>query len=222
MLKNFFALFAAIGLFLAAPVADSQLRPRPRPSTGKSFENGLEHEGHVLTVDLPHHEHMKNIGSYRDGAGMCVMSSIEMAAKWHGLDELRGLRNWCAKESGGAYPSKVDRQLKAFFKEKGIKPIPYLQYEGRNPEKLIELIDKTGRMACITYGYSPRYGGRISHMVCSPMYRGQYGVVLDNNFPGENRYEWMSKEELINRMKSGGGAWIFVWLTPGPPPLPKN
>jgi hypothetical protein len=74
----------------------------------------------------------------------------------------------------------------------------------------------------ITYSYSPRYGGRIAHMVCSPMYRGKYAVVLDNNFIGEDKYEWMSKEELVNRMKGGGGAWVFVWLVPGPPPVPHN
>ena len=221
MLRKTIAILALVGLLAALP-ADGQPRPNPKPKSSDSWVNGLEHDGHVLTVDLPGAEHIKNIGSYRDGAGMCVMSSIEMAARWAGLEQLRGLRNWCAKESGGAYPSKVDRQLAAFFKEKGIKPIPYLQYEGRSPERLMELIYKTGRMACITYSYSPRYGGRIAHMVCSPMYRGKYAVVLDNNFIGEDKYEWMSKEELVNRMKGGGGAWVFVWLVPGPPPVPHN
>ncbi len=203
-------------VFAFAPHAETQKK-------GTSWVNSTVHEGLELTVDLPEGEHIKNIGSFKDGAGMCVMSSIEMAARWQGLDQLRGLRDWCAKEPGGASPGKVDRQLAAFFKEKGLKPIPYMQYEGKSPEKIMELIDKTGRMACITYGYSPRYGGAIAHMVCSPLYRKGFGVVLDNNYIGEKNYEWMPADELVNRMKAGGGsAWVFVWLTPGPPPLPKN
>lgn len=213
-MRIFASILALIALAFGSAVAQA-----PGDS---SFVNGLSHEGHELTCDLPGDEHIRNIGSKVDGAGMCVMSSIEMAARYQGLEELRGLRDWCAKEPGGGYPSKVDRQLAAFFKAKGIKPIPYLQYEGRKPEALLEMIDKTGRMACITYGYSPRYGGRIAHMVCSPMYRGKYGVVLDNNFPGEAKYEWMSKAELVNRINSGGGGWVFVWLTPAPPPVPRN
>lgn len=182
---------------------------------------GPEYQGETITADLPNDQHIKNIGSYRDGAGMCVMSSIEMAALYAGMEEYRGLRNWCARESGGAYPSKVDRQLAAYCKEKGLPAPRYLQYEGPNPENILDLIDKTGRMACITYGYSPRYRGTIAHMTCSPRFRGQFGVCLDNNYPGT--YEWMSKEELVKRIKHPGrSGWIFVWLDTPPPPIPTN
>ena len=39
---------------------------------------------------------------------MCVMSSVEMAARWDGLEEYRGLRDWCANEAGGAYPGDLE------------------------------------------------------------------------------------------------------------------
>ena len=42
---------------------------------------------------------------------MCVMSSLEMAARWANLEQLRGLRDWCAQQPGGAYPAEVDKQL---------------------------------------------------------------------------------------------------------------
>jgi hypothetical protein len=188
-----------------------------------SFVNGREHGGEALTCDLPANEHMSNIGSRVDGRGMCVMSSLEMAARWQGLEFLRGLRDWCAKEAGGAYPGKVDRQLRDFCAAKSISTPAYLQYEGRNPGPILELCETTGRMACITYGRSPRYGGAIAHMVCCAKFGGQWAVVLDNNFPGNNSYEWMTRDELLRRLSyPDGRAWVFVWLAPSPPPAPKN
>ncbi len=189
-----------------------------------SFINGLTHEGFDITADLPGSQQIRNIGSKRDGAGMCVFSSIEMAALHAGLEQMRGWRNWCAaKYDGGGWPEKVDQTLAAWFKEKALSPIPYVQYQGKEPGKVLDLIDKTGRMACITYGYSPRYGGPIQHMTCCVMFRGKYGVVLDNNFPGEDRYEWCLRTELLRRtIYPNTSAWVFAWLPPGPPPSPRN
>lgn len=189
-----------------------------------STVDGPIHQGQELTVDLPHAEHMRNIGSRRDGAGMCVMSSIEMAARWAGMEEYRGLRDWCANEPGGAYPGKVDDQLKRFALAKGLPAPKYIQYEGPSPENLLELCRRTGRMVCCTYGRSPRYGrGSIAHMVCCPHHTSEWSAILDNNFPGSDSYEWMSPKEAVSRMKHPGmNAWLFVWLAPTPPPPPKN
>lgn len=191
---------------------------------------GNSYDGEEVTCDLPTEQHIKNIGSRRDGAGMCVMSSVEMAARWSGLEDYRGLRDWCANEPGGAYPQKVDDQLRRYAQAKGLPAPLYFQYTGDDPEPLLELIDRTGRMACFAYGYSPRYGGgAINHMVCGVKYSGRYGTVLDNNFPGT--YEWMPRPELIRRMKLAAGrggfpvkspAWVFVWLDAPPPPIPHN
>ena len=197
---------------------------------GDSHVGGNAYDGEEVTCDLPADQHIKNIGSRRDGAGMCVMSSVEMAARWDGLEEYRGLRDWCANERGGAYPEKVDDQLHRYARTRNLPEPQYFQYTGDAPEPLLELIDKTGRMACFAYGYSPRYGrGAINHMVCGARYSGRYAVVLDNNFPGT--YEWMPREELIRRMKTSAGpagrsgrspAWVFVWLDAPPPPVPHN
>lgn len=188
-----------------------------------SFINGRQHAGEVLDCDLPETEQIRNIGSHVDGAGMCVMSSIEMSARWNGMDELRGLRDWCANERGGGYPSKVTKQIEAFCRAKQIPVPPYLQYEGPDPGPVIEAAAKSGRMACITYGTSPRYMGPIAHMTCCPKFSGRFAVCLDNNFPGESKYEWMDRDELIRRVKyPGSSGWVFVWLTSPPPPSPKN
>src|SRR5262249_12039796 len=141
---------------------------------GGSFINGKIHDSEEITCDLPAAEQLRNVGSDVDRKGMCVMSSVEMAARWQGMAEWEGLRDWCARQPGGAWPEKVDRQLAAFAKAKGLPAPRYLQYQGRDPCPLLELIDRTGRMACVTYGYSPRYGGPIAHMVCCVKYRGRW------------------------------------------------
>ena len=201
-----------------------------QPSGNKSVVNGVTMEGDSITADLPESEHIKNIGSRLDGAGMCVFSSIEMAARYQGLEEMRGWRDWCAaKYRGGGWPQKVDQTLAAWFAEKKLTPIPYAQYEGNDPTPLMDLIDKTQRMASITYGYSPRYGGArfIAHMTNAVHFGPRFGAVLDNNFVGDNAYEWMTRDELIRRIRLSpnggqGSAWVFVWLTPGAPPPPKK
>jgi hypothetical protein len=207
---------ALIAILCAGPIlAQSQ---------SSSFVNSRSHDSEELAADLPGRFHIKNIGSRIDGSGMCVNSSIEMAATWAGMDEWKGFRDWCAdREPGGSYPEKVDRQIAAYAKAKGLAVPKYVQYQGPNPDKILALADKTGRMACMTYGWSPRYGMRISHMVCCAKFGGQYGVVLDNNFPGEDKYEWMGLNELVRRVKyPGQSGWVFVWLQAAPPPVPFN
>lgn len=193
-----------------------------------SWIAGASYDGVSVTCDLPDDQQMKNIGSKLDGAGMCVFTSIEVAARYQGLEQMRGFRDWAAaKYKGGGWPEKVDQLLGAWFKAKGITPIPYVQYQGKSPEALLELANRTNRMVCITYGYSPRYGSKaISHMVNGILY-DKYGVVLDNNFPGERNYEWMNPDEFVKRMRAdargrSGAAWVFVWATPGAPPPPKT
>jgi hypothetical protein len=185
--------------------------------------NGRSLDGDELTCDLPASEHLANIGSRVDGRGMCVMTSIEMAARWHGLESMRGLRDWCARQPGGAYPAKVDRQIRQFCAAQGVPVPPYAQYEGSHIEAILDRCDRTGRLACVTYGESPRYSGTIAHMVCCVRFGSRYGVALDNNFPGVDSYEWMSRAEMRRRIvHPNGRGWVFVWLAPPPPPPPFN
>jgi len=198
---------------------------------GQSTIAGRSYQGEEVTCDLPAPEQMKNRGG-RDGAGMCVLTSIEHAARWAGMREWRGLRDYVAeREAGGGWPEKVVQQLQSFAQAKGIRLPDYVQYEGDDPGAILALCDKTGRMASITYGYGPRYQGAINHMTNCVRFRGNFAVVLDNNFPGVESYEWMSGEELVRRICTAAGpggrpqrsrAWVHVWLTPPPPPPPRN
>lgn len=210
-------------------------------TAGPSAVGGKSYQGEEISADLPLDQMKWNIGSRVDGAGMCVMTSIEQGAIYAGLEQLRGLRDWCAKYPGGAWPEKVDKQLAQFAKEKGIELPAYLQYTGSSAaelRELLETIDRSGRIASIAYGYSPRYGGPINHMVFSPKCgSGKWACVVDNNQIGgvrgeeNSRFEWMSRDELEDRMRTQAAAfgrtvksnpWVFVWLAPPPPPPPFN
>ena len=196
-----------------------------------SWVNGRSSKGETLTCDFPDQLWISNIGSHRDGAGMCVMSSIEMCALYLGLDQYKGLRDWCANEPGGAYPEKVSDQIPRFEKAKNIpteKRVPFLQYEGRDVESFLAEVDRAGLMAGITYGRSPRYGrDTIYHMVATPKCgRTGLNVVLDNNpiggvGPG-HLFEWMSHREMMARIvhADGNEGWCFAWLACPPPPIP--
>lgn len=189
----------------------------------RAFVGGRTHANEVLDCDLPGTMHIKNVGSKIDGAGMCVMSSIEMAALFQGLDQYKGLRDWCANEPGGGTPQKVVKQLEAFCRAKNLPPPRYLQYEGRDVNSILQTALKSGRMACVTYGYGERYPGQIAHMVSCVKYSGQWATILDNNFPGEAAYEWMTPTEAARRVVAyGGTGWVFVWLDPPPPASPRN
>lgn len=205
---------------------------------GPSAVGGKTYQGEQITADLPLDQMMWNIGSYLDGFGMCVDTSLEQSARYLGMEEFRGYRDWSAKGPGGSWPSRVDQQIAAWAKKNNLPAPQYLQYQGPDPGPLLELIDRTGRIACIAYGYSPRYGGPINHMVFSPKPgSGKYACIVDNNQIGgvngneASRYEWMTREELIKRMKTSANrwnqpiatnAWVFCWLAPPPPPPPFN
>lgn len=176
-----------------------------------------------VACDLPVDQRIRNIGSHVDGLGMCVTSSIEMAARWSNIEEMRGFRDWCAKQPGGAYPEKVDRQAKQYCTEKKIKPPGYIQYQGSDPS-IIKTALQTGRMVGVTYSGADgvRYRGRIAHMVCAIQYSDTLVCLLDNNAIGNDELLWMSVDDFLSRWKTGGGGWAFIWLAPPPPPVPWN
>jgi hypothetical protein len=60
-------------------------------------------------------------------------------------------------------------------------------------------------------------------MVDCVHYTDKWAAVLDNNFPGDDQYEWMAPDEFLNRWKQGSGGWVIVLLSGNPPPpIPIN
>jgi hypothetical protein len=164
-----------------------------------------------LQCDLPQDQHLHNLPN---GGGCCVFASMDMAARWHHITPLIGVLN---DKLGGGYPKKVDSVIAKRFPG-------YHNYIQANGEELgVPLLDwalSNGHIACVTYGYSERYGKPISHMVCLVHLDKTRACVLDNNFP--DSYEWMDRTEFIRRWKMHGGAWCYVFLEPPPPPVPTN
>jgi len=178
---------------------------------GRTSPDGTEE----IQIDLPGTQQMKNTGG-RDGAGLCVFTSIEHSGRWQNVESILGFQQKMTREQGGGYPSKVEKMMAKYC-----DGAQYLQYEGSDPS-LIKLALATGRMPAVTYGYSPRYSGKIAHMVNAVHLTEKWAAILDNNFPGDTRYEWMAPAEFKKRWISGGGGWAVVVLAPPPPPLPVN
>lgn len=177
--------------------------------------------GARATVDLPVSQHMANVGG-SDGSGLCVFTSIVHTARWQGIRELDGYRDWMQRREGGGWPQKVDQTLRQFCKEKGVSIPLYIQHTGGDPA-FLELALKTGRMPCITYAgmddfYFDRWGrpATIAHMVNLAYLDSERAAIIDNNRPGV--WVWMTRKELLDRWVANRGGWAIVFLSAPPPP----
>jgi hypothetical protein len=171
-----------------------------------------------LQIDLPGSQHLKNKGG-SDGAGLCVFASMDHAARWHRIKPLIGILERMRRYPGGGWPAKVDQVIAREYP--GYRS--YLQAEGDSVGiPLMDWAMQTGRLACVTYGYGERYGTRIAHMVNLVHLDSERACILDNNFPGEDAYEWMSRGEFLRRWRLGGAAWVYVFVEVPPPPIPVN
>jgi hypothetical protein len=173
--------------------------------------DGPELHGKRIQADLPASQHERNTAG-SNGAGLCVWTSLALAGKWQGAPEMQEILEWMRTQPGGGWPDRVAKVI-----EKRAPNVSIAQYQGQDPAFLIWAL-KTRRKVCITYGYSERYRGKISHMVNFDYVDAETIVVQDNNFPGT--WEWMSFEEGMRRAKSGRGSYWAVAILDSPPPPP--
>jgi hypothetical protein len=200
----------------------------PAAQAQRATIGGPRHpDGTEITCDLPASEMLKNKGGSDGrggpgtGSGLCVFTSLDMAARWQNCTALIGFRDFMTHYPGGGYPAKVDQMIPRMAQSKGLPTPQYVQHTGGDPA-LLDLALKTGRMPCITYGYSERYGGPIAHMVCLVYLGPKWACILDNNFPKPDQLEWMERDELLRRWKMMGGGWCVILLAPPPPPIPSS
>jgi hypothetical protein len=205
--------------------------PKPKPSpSSDDYIGGATHDGRTVTIDLPRDQRLKNtVGT--DRSGLCVGTSIEHSARWQYVPELIGLQKFLTQFPGGGWPQRVDDFLTQKVKAAhgNMADVQYIQITTFD-EKKLDLALRTGRMPAITYGYSPRYGEPVSHMVNIVYKDDKYCVFLDNNFP--DTYEWTSLSEGLRRIKlrlldsaghtDNNGGWFIVLLATAPPPDPKD
>ena len=184
-------------------------------------------EGVEVSCDYPATRHRKNIGG-RDGAGLCVFTSVQHAADWQHLQPLgNDFQKWMSKQPGGGWPEKLTKMVREFCSDTK-EPMPdMLQNVNGDLNLLTEAVNK-GYLAGITYCRSPtgRYGGQtIAHMInCMGARLGpnkDIWCVMDNNFPGS--YEWMDEKDFVRSFRGNGGNWFVIFLDkPQPPPIPRN
>lgn len=184
--------------------------------------------GEEIHIDLPEELHRRNTSSR--GQGCCVFTSIHHASLWQRIPQLEEFPKWLQKHglTGGGYPGNVEERINKICKERGAQVPPYIQIFGAVEDdlRILEAATKSGRLPTVTYGISPtpgRYRGRIAHMVSLPhadLEKGEF-CVLDNNFTGVAKYEWMNKAEFVRAYTSGGrSGWSVILLDHGPPPVP--
>lgn len=185
---------------------------------------GPEKDGVRIACELPNEWHIRNRGG-SDGSGLCVFASCSHAGRWQNEPVFAGLFEWMWRYPGGSWPQKTQQKIEQLAKEKGLPAPDYLQVEDADLE-LLKAACRSGRMPGVTYCTSAtgRYGGRrIAHMVSLVHADDRHFVVLDNNFPGENQYEWLSPDEFRRTyMCNGKAGWSVVLLSPPPPPALWN
>lgn len=179
--------------------------------------------GSVLQAQasIPMSERKNNVGG-SDGAGLCVFTSIEHAARRQNVFQLKEFQKFMKSRPGGGYPEKVDKKIAELCQEKGYPKPAYLQVTGKDLE-ILKAACASGRMPSITYSYSPtgRYGGRrIAHMVNLVHADQKWWGILDNNYI--TRIEWLSEEEFRGPYMGRGNGWAVILLKSSPPPIPFN
>lgn len=197
-------------------------------------------EGTVVTLDRG--SHIEN-SEGSDGGGLCVPTSVVVAARWQGIKEAEGFLDYCRHRPGGSTPLQLARDLKAYAAKSHVTLPPFLQHTGGDVKFLEEML-KAGKCVGITYcGNDGFYKSTINHMVDLAGLTETTGVIIDSNRP----HFWvsMTRSQLIARWQGkrddgrpalllarypwgeyvwlpATGGWAFVWLdVPQVAPAPR-
>lgn len=217
------------------PALPSPRRPCPRPGPcpretmlgsllSPTVAGRISPDGVPIECDYPPDRMQENLKG-TDGSGLCVWAAASWAMDWHGVSGGRDLLPWMTRKEGGGWPDKFDAMMKEYFREKN-QPVPgYTQMTGSDTAFVLKALE-SGKLVCATYNHSPtgRYQGRrISHMVCVHHCDGERVAIGDNNYIGDNSYEWLPMEEWKKCfLGDNGKGWAIAFDPPGPPPVPHN
>jgi len=151
---------------------------RPRGEAVETFAAGgpVSPDGRAEVVcDLPGELQKRNVGG-RDGAGLCVFTSVMHSARYQNEPRLWDFQRQMQAEPGGGYPEKLERMIDRYG-----KGTAYVQHTAGD-DRFLELALKTGRFPSVTYAGADRvfYAGRIAHMVNLAYLDGERATILDN------------------------------------------
>lgn len=181
---------------------------------GPTSPDGAE----TVQVDILPNLRAKNVGG-KDGAGLCVFTSIMHSARDQCERKLWNLQHDMTQELGGGYPEKVDQMIKKYGA--GTK---YVQYEGADLAVLRAAL-ATGRSPGITYDgtLDPHYSYRkIAHMVNLVHLSEKWACILDNNFIGDTQLIWLRPDAFKRTWMGGRNGWAVILLEPAAAPIPRN
>ena len=124
--------------------------PKPKP-WGPKFEAGQPQLGgktspdgsEEIMIDLPASEKKHNVGG-RDGAGLCVFTSIEYCARWQNEPSLKEFQKQMRAELGGGWPEKLDAMVKKYAPQ-----ARYMQHTGGDLS-ILKATLASGRAAGVT------------------------------------------------------------------------
>lgn len=149
-------------------------------------------------------DHQQNTGG-RDGAGLCVIASTVMGARYLGYrEEADLLWSEAKKDEGGYWPDKWDK-----FADRVCPDLTYAHYIGSDFEVLKKL-SESGLPVGSTMDTGSLYGYEsIEHMVEVVHADEKLVCFIDNNKPGV--YTWVSRAEWERRAKLNRGTfWLLV------------
>lgn len=182
---------------LAAP-ARPQLGGRTSPDGRVSVPDWIQTDGWP-----------RNIAS--KGLGCCGFRVLDYAARVQGVPELVDLPEQLVEAGipGGAYPEKVMSVLHRFAPDQS-----YFSADS-DAGQLLAAALKSGRLpACSYNGHDPHYAGSIAHCVNVAVYDADadWVCIVDNNFPAEGQWVWMSTAAFKQRC----GGWVYGLLAVNP------
>jgi hypothetical protein len=156
---------------------------------------------------LPLEQRMFNTGG-SDGAGLCVYSSVTMAARYQNETKLFGLRAYAEKRPGGAWPAKLKKDIDAVAPD-----CKWLQCEGKDMAFVRAAIN-SGRMVSLDI-----MGGQ--HMVDLIHLDDKWACLMDNNAvynrqtKADSQLIWL---DAAKEFPKKWHSWAVVLLAPPPPP----
>lgn len=194
--------FVALCVFALCALGD--FKPTSVPTNGTTR----------ATVDIPVQQHIRNVGG-SDGAGLCVFTSVELAARWQNVATLHGFQKWMTQRPGGGWPEKLDDMIAQYT---GGLFTDYLQHTGGDVA-FLDACMQTGRSVAVTYNGRDDFYGRartIAHMVNLAYLDQNVACIIDNNRP--EVWVWMTRAEFVSRWSPRRDGWAVVLLGSPPPP----
>lgn len=211
MIRSFLSGALIVAALLLMPLSLGALESRPANNADVAFP-------------VPPTYAIRNVGG-RDGAGLCVFTSINWAALMQGEQRLARFQAQMRAELGGGWPEKVDAMIAKYA-----PGVSYLQDESADWELLLAAV-RSRRVPSVTYcGHDPHYGkNTIAHMVNVIDATPERVVIRDNNFPAKDvvltarefRDRWEGKRFLVwngSSYQPVGGGWAVYLLHTGVPP----